>query len=689
MASGKTLQAVIDMAGNIDPSLSRSINGAVGQLDKVENKSKKMQTAVKIAAVAAGAALIKFGKDSIESAISFESSMADVAKVVDGLKDSTGKTTEAYAEMSAGIVDMSTKIPMAADEITEIVAAAGQSGIAKDELLGFAESAAKMGIAFDSTAEQSGAWMAQWRTAMDLTQDEVVGLADQINHLGNTSSEDAQKLSQIVSDLGSLGQMAGVTGGELAAMGAATTGIDAAVASTGLKNMIVAMVKGESVTKRQSDVLDKLGMSATDLADRMQTDAQGAIMDMLGAINELPKAEQAAAIQNFFGKESLNTVSTLANNLGNLEEQFIKVGDAGLYGGSMEEEYEARASTVEYAMQKIQNKWEAIKITAGTSLLPAVADNLERIDPLLNLAGTLLTGLFGAIGAGIIHISSFVGWLDKMPGGLQAAGVLLAGITALLMAYKIQQAMATATTGIWAVAAGTGTIATTALGAAFSFLTAPIGIVIMAIMAVIAIGVLLYKNWDVVVAKMKSAGAALKSFFTSIGAAIGNVFKAPINFWIKNINMFIKGLNKLKIPDWVPGVGGKGINIPLIPMLAAGGFTEGISIAGEAGQEAVISFDPAYRSQNLGYWAEAGARLGVSTGGELNDLAMGSGDVVYDIGGITFAPQVVVNDGTSPDDIIEIIKAKEEELVEYFLDLIDRQEVGVYGYFRGDPSILS
>lgn len=59
-----------------------------------------------------------------------------------------------------------------------------------------------------------------------------------------------------------------------------------------------------------------------------------------------------------------------------------------------------------------------------------------------------------------------------------------------------------------------------------------------------------------------------------IWEGLKTVVKTPINGVINIINGFIKGINKLKIPDWVPGVGGKGINIPLIPQLAEGGILE-------------------------------------------------------------------------------------------------------------------
>lgn len=68
----------------------------------------------------------------------------------------------------------------------------------------------------------------------------------------------------------------------------------------------------------------------------------------------------------------------------------------------------------------------------------------------------------------------------------------------------------------------------------------------------------------------KKAWEGVKSIFSGIISTIAGIFKAPINFIIDGINVFIKGLNKLKIPDWVPCVGGKGLNISLLKKLRVG-----------------------------------------------------------------------------------------------------------------------
>ena len=75
--------------------------------------------------------------------------------------------------------------------------------------------------------------------------------------------------------------------------------------------------------------------------------------------------------------------------------------------------------------------------------------------------------------------------------------------------------------------------------------------------------------------------------FKNIFEGIVNIAKLPLNSMIGLINGFIKGLNKIQVPDWVPGVGGKGINIPEIPKLAEGGeiLQTGKAIVGEMGPE--------------------------------------------------------------------------------------------------------
>lgn len=90
-------------------------------------------------------------------------------------------------------------------------------------------------------------------------------------------------------------------------------------------------------------------------------------------------------------------------------------------------------------------------------------------------------------------------------------------------------------------------------------------------------------NWS-------KAWSGIIDIFGGIFDGIGSMVKAPLNFMIGLINGFLRGLSKIKIPDWVPGVGGKGFSISEIPLLAKGGsFLNGQAIVGEAGPELVSS----------------------------------------------------------------------------------------------------
>ena len=168
--------------------------------------------------------------------------------------------------------------------------------------------------------------------------------------------------------------------------------------------------------------------------------------------------------------------------------------------------------------------------------------------------------------------------------------------------------------------------------------------------------------------------------FGNIFGMIMNIAKAPINGVISIVNKAINAINSIgfDVPDWVPLIGGKGfhINIPNIPLLATGGFTNGPSIAGEAGTEAVISFDPAYRAQNLAYWAKAGRMLGADEDGTSFSLSGGSSGGDVNLGGVTFAPNITVTGQADKESIMETIEAEYPE----FIDMLEAWFAG-----RGKP----
>lgn len=377
MANKKEYELALKIGARVD----KSVDSSVAKIEKKLGSMTKVAAGVgaAFAAVQVGDFIKDYTTDAISQAMEFEKTMAGVVKVVDGLKNPDGSYSEMFYDMKDSITELSTQIPMTVNDIGEIVASAGQAGIASDELLRFSETAAKMGIAFDSTAADAGQWMATWRTSMNLTQDEVEKLADQINYLGNTSSEDALKLSDVVTRVGALGKMAGLHGGEVAALAASMPGVQSEIAATGIKNMTKAMTAGASATKKQQGVLKKLGFDANTLADNMQKNATGSIISFMEAVAALPKAEQTSVMTQYFGSESVASVSQLVSNLDNLKAQFNKVADASLYAGSMEKEYQSVADTTANKVILMQNRINANKVTIGESLLPLADKGTELI----------------------------------------------------------------------------------------------------------------------------------------------------------------------------------------------------------------------------------------------------------------------------------------------------------------------
>lgn len=337
------------------------------QYEQMQSRMAKASDLAKKGLMVAGAGAAAMAIP-VHLAIDYESAMADVKKVVNF------DTPQQFKIMGDDIIRLSTKLPMAAKDIAAIVAAGGQSGIAKNELLGFAESAVKMGVAFDITAQESGQAMAEMRTAFKMTQPQVVDLADKINYLGNNTPAAAKGIMDIVQRIGPLGEVGGFASGSIAALGATIRGMGVAeeVAATGIKNMMLALVAGESATKSQKAAYKELGLDAGQVAKDMQTDAEATTLKVIKSISKLDKYKQAAVLKELFGSESLGSIAPLLTNMDALEKNLGMVADKSKYAGSMQAEYAARAETTANNIQLAKNAASALSITIGNQLLPGI-----------------------------------------------------------------------------------------------------------------------------------------------------------------------------------------------------------------------------------------------------------------------------------------------------------------------------
>lgn len=424
----------------------------------------------------------------VKLAIDYESSLADVKKVFNG-------TEAEFKSINNEIVEMSTRLPMAAKDIAAIVAAGAQSGIASKELTTFAETAVKMGVAFDISAEESGQSMAELRTAFRMSQAQVTTLADQINYLGNNTPAAAKGILEIVQRIGPLGEVGGFAASSIAALGATLRGmgIQEEIAATGIKNTMLALVAGESATKGQISAYKELGLDYGKVAKDMQKDANGTTLMVLKQIAALDKYKQASVLSDLFGKESLSAIAPLLTNMSALEKNLGLVADKSQYAGSMEKEYAARAATSANNIKLLKNGVAALGIDIGNVLLPPLNSLILKARTFTNdvrnwakenpaLAATLTKVAV----AGIVLL-----------GGISA---LVLGIVTLLGPLAILKM----TFGALGIGFG-------ALGAIFS----PVGLVILGVVAAVAgAAYLIYRNWEPISGFFKYVWSTIKTAFS-------------------------------------------------------------------------------------------------------------------------------------------------------------------------------
>jgi hypothetical protein len=231
--------------------IRKSAGETTKELRKTREEAQSWRdSALKIAAV--GASLTVAAK----AAIDFESSVADVRKVVSGLE-----TPQALGDIRQEILELSRQMPITAAGFAEIYAAAGQSGIARGELQEFAVMVGKVATAFDMTAADAGQSLAQMKVALGLTNKEVGELADSMNYLSNNTGSTAANLVEFISRAGAAGKIAGLSGQETAAFGAAMiqAGVQTEVAATSFNIMLKALSAGTNMTERQTTALERLG----------------------------------------------------------------------------------------------------------------------------------------------------------------------------------------------------------------------------------------------------------------------------------------------------------------------------------------------------------------------------------------------------------------------------------------------
>ena len=512
----------------------------------------------------------------VREAIAMEDAMAEVRKV-------TNFTPEGLKEIQQRIEEMSTRIPLTADGLASIMAAAAQSGVAQKDLLSFTEQAAKMGVAFDITAEEAGTMMAKWQSGMGLSLDKTYELADAVNALSNVNAATAPQIGEVLKRYGALGKVAGLTEKQTAAFAASVvaSGAESEVAATGIKAFMRALGKGSSMSKNQAGMFKALGLDPQQLQKQLQKDAPATIIKTLETIQKKVKPEQWNEVLSvMFGEEASVAVGPMMASLDGIKENFRLVADESKYTGSMLDEFKSRSATTSNALTLAKNAATYAARAIGTPLLDPLKKASEEFvagavkvgEWIKNNQALVTTGLkvAGVIAGAVasFHALRIVLWLVGSPlisvykgvlllrkGFLMLKGSTVVVTTATKILRGAMLALKFALKGIGWLASKTLMLAwravcvtvTTTLklmrGAMLLLNIAlranPIGIVITLLGALVAAGVYVYKNWDTIKAKAIELWNKFSETFPGLASVVTNAFNRTIE--IVNIAKAIFG----------------------------------------------------------------------------------------------------------------------------------------------------
>lgn len=364
MTNAAEMQIVVELKDKASASLknvNRSFSSTAAGITKGVAKMAAGFALLMGAAAIGGTILVL--KKSISAFTDFEDAMASVAKT-------TGLSGEALAELSDEIKKLSKTIPVAAVELADISAIAGQLGIqGTDNILAFTETVSQISVAFDMAAEQAATAMAKLGNIYDIPIEQTSNLASAINVLGNTTAASESQLSAFGMSLGAASKNLGFTATESMALGATliSMGMDASDAGTRLNSAFTKMAT--NIDK----VSEFLGMSEDAFRDAF---GKAPVDMVIKVVRELNKIEdpllRAETASKMFGIVGAKAITGLGGNLDGLITNLESSAQGFEENTSLAEEFAAKTNTLKAAMQLLKNNLNAVAITIGAKLAPYV-----------------------------------------------------------------------------------------------------------------------------------------------------------------------------------------------------------------------------------------------------------------------------------------------------------------------------
>lgn len=391
---------------------------------------------------------------AIRDFASFEDAMLGVARQVDGAKDANGRYTQTYYEMGDAIKALSERLPLTSIEFANIVEAAARMGVqGKDNLLIFAETAAKSAIAFDMPVAELSDQMGKLAGLYKIPIKDIASLGDAINYLDDNAQSKGGDIINVMQRIAGVTASVRMSYKEAAALGSTflSLGSTAETSATASNAMIMRLNNAPilATAKRYREGLEMLGLDAHKLQTGMGKDATGTIQMVMDAINKLPQNKQLEAATRIFGIEYGDEAAKLANNLDEYRRQ-LKIVNEEKAKGSMDREAITRTQALSAQYELAKSSVFNLSSELGQNFKPQLVSILKAIADVLQgtrdwakenpgtasaiMKTTAVIAAFLAVtGALMIGLAAVLGPLLVVRLGFAMLGIQGGGVLSMLM----------------------------------------------------------------------------------------------------------------------------------------------------------------------------------------------------------------------------------------------------------------
>lgn len=686
----------IEIGAQVDPSVRKAASNAQSILGSIVGGNLISSGIMK-----AASAVQDFAVGAVDTYKNFEQSMANTA----GIAGATGADFEklSNAAKSAGKATSFT-----ASEAADALGYMALAGWDVNKSTAALTPVLKLAEATQGDLATTSDLVTDSMSAMGVGIESLQPYLDTVVKTNNKANTNAAQLMEAFIGVGGAAKAAGLdykaTATALGIM--ANNGLKGAQAGTALNSILVRMTSKDTAL----NAYKKLGVSIYDTAGNTR-DFGDILKDTNKAMANMTEEEKNSYMAAIAGSNYYSVYKNLLEGVtdsvdGGASAWDNLAAEIENSNGALDEMNKTVNGTMDMALSRLDSALQDAQINFMEAFGPEISSALDYISqnvlPAVSQAAQDLGNFIqdpvivkfkefkewvGDVGDKISEFNSFLSEHQEI---LVAAAWAVGGLTTALLIYNGAAILASVQSGIetgMLIAMYTtewiATAATTALGAAFAFLTSPITILILLFAGLMAATYLVYKNWDKIKVKadelwqkMQEFGADLRecwngiiedvninlvqpwnNFWDAVGGKVSAVWqgiksavKSGINSVINFINSGIGKLNNfhVNIPKGVPGIGGKsfGLNIPTIPTLATGGIATAPTLAeiGEGGEpEAVV---PLSKLSNM--------------------LNGGVG------GGITYSPNIVINGNADKSEISAAMRSSYEEFKE-FMDRYTRE----------------